>query len=116
MSLNNFYKLRHNFIILGLTGKMQSGASDVVELLTQEKLTEEQKKFLDDFKNLYSSISVSEASKVRRIVDFFNYRENWKKFSIIDYRNVVLLFVLLHNYDKDPETYLSNICNYIIKL
>jgi deoxycytidylate deaminase len=116
MSLDNFYKLRHNFIILGLTGKMQSGADQIVKLLSQDCLSEEQKEFLRKFQAEYKFISQSESRKVRRIVDFFEFAENWIKFEVIDYRNVVLLFVLHQNYDKDQKVFVDNICNWILRL
>lgn len=116
MSLDNFYKLRHNFIILGLTGKMQSGADQIVKLLSQDSLTEDQSNFLRDFQNEYKFISQSESRKVRRIVDFFEFKENWIKFEVIDYRNVILLFILHQNFDKDSKKFAGNICNWILKL
>jgi hypothetical protein len=53
MSLNNFYKLRKNFILLGLTGKMRSGSDLIVKQLSQEKLGEEQIEF-----HLFSSLTL----------------------------------------------------------
>lgn len=116
MSLDNFYKLRHNFIILGLTGKMQSGADQIVKLLSQDSLTETQTNFLRDFQNEYKFISQSESRKVRRIVDFFEFEDNWIKFEVIDYRNVILLFILHQNYDNDSNKFVNNICQWILKL
>lgn len=116
MSLDNFYKLRHNFIILGLTGKMQSGANQIVNLLSQNSLDPEQKAFLKKFQEEYKSVSQSESRKVRRIVDFFEFNENWIKFEIIDYRNVILLFVLHENYDSNPEIFVDKICKWILRL
>lgn len=116
MSLDNFYKLRHNFIILGLTGKMQSGADQIVKLLNQDSLTVDQTNFLREFQTEYKSISQSESRKVRRIVDFFEFEDNWIKFEVIDYRNVILLFILHQNFDKDSNTFVDNICNWILEL
>ena len=113
MSLHNFYKLRKNFILLGLTGKMQSGADEIVKLLRQEKLSENQKVFLNKFQETYKGISDSEASKIRRINDFFQYDKNWIRFDILDCRNVLLLFILNHNYHEDSEKFAENIINWI---
>jgi deoxycytidylate deaminase len=115
MSLNNFYKLRKNFILLGLTGKMRSGSDLIVKQLSQEKLGEEQIGFLKTFQTTYKGISDSEASKIRRINDFFQYKKNWIKFDVLDYRNVLLLFILHHNYDKNPQIFAENISNWICK-
>jgi deoxycytidylate deaminase len=116
MSLDNFYKLRRNFIILGLTGKMRSGSDLIVDLLTQKKLTKDQSKFLNDFSETYKGVSYSESRKIRRITDFYNYPDNWIKFEVIEYRNVVLLFLLNHCYDSCPDKFADNIANWIIEL
>jgi deoxycytidylate deaminase len=113
MSLNNFYKLRKNFILLGLTGKMRSGSDLIVKQLSQEKLSEEQIGFLKNFQTTYKGISDSEASKIRRINDFFQYKNNWIKFDVLDYRNVLLLFILNHNFDENPQIFAENISNWI---
>jgi len=113
MSLNNFYKLRKNFILLGLTGKMRSGSDLIVKLLSQENLDEEHIGFFKNFQTTYKGVSDSEASKIRRINDFFQYKNNWIKFDVLDYRSVLLLFILHHNYDKNPETFAENISNWI---
>lgn len=116
MSLDNFYKLRKNFIVLGLTGKMQSGSDSIVKLLSQEKLSEEQKEFFIDFQKIYKGISDSEARKIRRINDFFKYDDNWLQFEVLDYRNVLLLFILHYNYDADPTIFAKNISKWICDL
>lgn len=116
MSLDNFYKLRRNFIILGLTGKMRSGSDLIVEILTQKKLTKEQSRFLNAFKDTYEEVSYSESRKIRRISDFFNYPDNWLKFEVLEYRNVVLLFLMNECYDASLEKFSDNIVNWIIEL
>jgi hypothetical protein len=113
MSLDNFYKLRKNFILLGLTGKMRSGSDVIVDFLKQENLDEKQMNFLNDFQKTYKDISDSEASKIRRINDFFQYDKNWIQFDVLDYRNVLLLFILNHNYNKNPEEFAENISSWI---
>lgn len=116
MGLNNFYKLRENFVILGLTGKMQAGADTLVEILSQEKLAEENKAFLNEFIDNYKEVSASETRKFRRIKDFFDHKANWKKFEVIEYKKVVLLFILHHCYSDNSDTYAFNICKWIIQL
>lgn len=116
MSLDNFYKLRRNFIILGLTGKMRSGSDLIVDILTQEKLTKDQSNFLNSFDDTYQNVSYSESRKIRRIKDFYNYEDNWIKFEVLEYRNVVLLFLLNECYDPCPDKFSDNIANWIIEL
>lgn len=113
MSLEKFYELRENFIILGLTGKMQAGADKIVEILSQDQLSIDNTQFINSFPEFYKNISNSEASKYRRLKDFYNYKENWKQFDIIEYKNVVLLFILEENYNSDLELFASNIAEWI---
>ncbi|KZE76711.1 hypothetical protein AV926_14980 [Myroides marinus] len=113
MSLNEFYKLREDFIILGLTGKMQAGADKVVEILKSENLSENNKTFLDKFPDKYKVISQSESIKYRRINDFYNYEKNWKKFDIIEYKDVVLLFILKKCYKDNNNDFADAITNWI---
>lgn len=116
MSLDNFYKLRKNFILLGLTGKMRSGTDVIVKFLSQEKLEKKQIEFLTKFQEIYKDISDGESSKIRRINDFFQYDGNWVKFDVLDYRNVLLLFMLHHNYDKDSQKFAKNLSSWISDL
>ncbi|MCT3755586.1 hypothetical protein HZP31_09285 [Elizabethkingia anophelis] len=116
MSLDNFYALRKNFIILGLTGKMQAGADKFAKLLTQDSLDINYFNFMDEFQSCYSKISDSESRKVRRLKDFFSYKENWIKFDVIEYKNVILLFLLNDCYDVDKNTFINQICNKICEL
>jgi len=53
---------------------------------------------------------------LRRINDFFEFNENWKNFDVIEYKNVVLLFILHHCYNSDKEQYAENICKWITEL
>ncbi|PUB29453.1 deoxycytidylate deaminase [Elizabethkingia sp. YR214] len=116
MSLEKFYELRENFIILGLTGKMQAGADKLVEILATDQLSNQNKKFLNEFSDKYKIISNSEAIKYRRINDFYNYEKNWKEFKVIEYKDVVLLFILKHCYAEDINKFATNISNWIIEL
>lgn len=116
MDLDIFYEFRKKFIVLGLTGKMQAGADKLIEILTQETPSYEQKKFIEDFEDTYKKISDSEARKVRRLKDFFYHADNWKKFDVIHYKNVILLFILSECYNSDLDQYSANICDWICKL
>lgn len=116
MGLDNFYNLRENFIILGLTGKMQAGADIFSQILSKNELDKENKDFLEAFLNKYKQISASETRKFRRLKDFFDYDNNWKKFEIIEYKKVVLLFILYNCYSKESDEYVSNICKWMLEL
>lgn len=116
MSLEKFYELREDFIVLGLTGKMQAGADKVAEILSAPQLSVDNKEFLNAFPDHYKVISNSEAAKYRRIKDFYNYNTNWRQFNVIEYKSVVLLFILQQNYDKDRAEFANNITDWIYDL
>lgn len=114
--LGQFYRLRRDFIIIGLTGKMQAGADKFVEILKKDCLEENDLKFIRKFERHYKNVSASEALKVRRIREFFEFKDNWKKFSVIEYKYVVLLFILNHCYKKDTSGFSKKIVKWIIEL
>lgn len=116
MSLEKFYELRENFIILGLTGKMQAGADKFVKILKSEKLSEDNKKFLNEFPDKYKILSQSEAIKYRRIKDFYDYEDNWRKFDIVEYKDVVLLFILQNCYKSDDREFANEVTNWLTDL
>ncbi|KQR90825.1 hypothetical protein ASG01_14770 [Chryseobacterium sp. Leaf180] len=116
MSLEKFYGLREDFIILGLTGKMQAGADKVVEILKAEKISETHKNFLQEFPNKYKLISNTESLKYKKVGEFYKYDGNWKQFKIIEYKDVILLFILHACYSTDLTAFSRNIANLIIEL
>lgn len=116
MSLEKFYTLRENFIILGLTGKMRAGADEVTSILSEKILSPENIHFLNKFPEAYEKISTSESLKFRRLKDFYNHNLNWKKFDVIEYKDVVLLFILKQCFADNIDDFANNICNWIIEL
>lgn len=116
MSLEKFYQLRENFIILGLTGKMQAGADKFVQILKSNQLSDDNKTFLNEFPDKYKIISQSESIKYRRIKDFYNYENNWKEFDVIEYKNVILLFILQQCYNDNDKDFAEEISKWITEL
>lgn len=116
MSLNDFYKLRRDFIVIGLTGRMQGGADKFTETLNKENKAEVLSHLNDAFIKDYSFLSDSESRKLRRIKDFFGHDPNWIEFEKLEYKNVILLFILQNCYDADPDKYVENLCSWIIEL
>ncbi|WP_185151219.1 hypothetical protein [Elizabethkingia anophelis] len=116
MSLEKFYGLREDFIILGLTGKMQAGADKVVEILASPNISEQNKEFIKEFPKIYKTISNSESLKYKKIGEFYNYEANWKEFKVIEYKDVILLFFLQYCYNDNKDIFAKNIIDLIIKL
>lgn len=114
--LDQFYRLRRDFIIIGLTGKMQAGADKFVEILRKESIEKKELESLKKFEENYKNISKSETLKIRRIREFFEFKDNWRKFSVIEYKNVILLFILNHCYNKNHLEFSRKIVEWIIEL
>lgn len=85
MKLKKLYSLRKDFTIIGLTGRVGSGCSEIAKWLAN-----------DDFdKDILASVKVNstdaEEIKYKICTDYLNYGSNWKKFHVIHYKDVLLL-------------------------
>lgn len=94
MKLNELYKHRTDFTIIGLTGRTGSGCTRIAELLS------------NDFKNLKKQglKTSDEINKIQDIIfkrkyeivnNYFDTTDNWTNFCIVKYRDV-LIFILLN--------------------
>ena len=91
MKLTELYKIRHDFVIVALTGRTGAGCTKIAELLS------------GNFNNLTKGIrDVAEindpitARKVEICKEYLNYHDNWKPFEVIKYKNVLLFYLLVH--------------------
>lgn len=88
MSLDNFYKLRKDFTLIGLTGRMGGGCNDIATILSSET-----NPFID--LQIPDDLHVNEKQKFRICKDLVTNENNtWKKFQLLEYKNVLLLFFL----------------------
>lgn len=98
--MNQIYSLRKEFTIIGLTGTMGSGCSQVAELLSTDM-----ERYFDDPQLRKPENIVSQGSDRNNEYDSLLFQRkysicykymkiNWNKFTIIDYKKVVLLYVL----------------------
>lgn len=85
MKLKKLYSLRTDFTIIGLTGRVGSGCSEIAKWLSADSFNEEFKKSVSRDSN------EAEEIKYRICVDYLSYGTNWKKFHIINYKDVLLL-------------------------
>lgn len=101
MNLDQLYRNRRDFTIIGLTGRTGSGCSKIAEILSSDisklKIGLRDDKEFDDviFKSKYSICK-----------NFIEYENNWTKFDVINYKDVLLLNVLLM-YKTNIEDYRS---------
>lgn len=89
MELTELYKLRRNFTVIGITGRTGSGCSKIAELLSK------------DFKNLKKGIRNMEKithplekKKFEICFNYLEYNNNWKKFEIIKYKDILLFYLI----------------------
>ncbi len=87
--MEQLYKLRNNFALIGLTGRSGSGCSIVADLLSKKNFIDIASKRIElDTKNVNDI-------KIKICQKYLEYGENWKPFYIIRYSSI-LLFHLLH--------------------
>jgi dCMP deaminase len=98
MKLDHLFSLRNEFSVIGLTGRMGSGCTQIAELLN------------NDFENLRAnglrkSHQFSDPVFQRKYSICQNYLahgNNWRRYDVISYKNV-LLFFILNRYGGDRQ-------------
>lgn len=96
MSLENFYSLRNNFLVLGLTGRTGGGCNEIGELLKGNR-----NPFLTDVLPIPNNMHVNEIQKFNICQNILTDPSNkWSRFSIIRYRDVLLLFFISWIYEE----------------
>jgi deoxycytidylate deaminase len=106
MKLEEIYKLRRDFSIIGLTGRTGSGCTKIANILSgnynelkdglRENLTTKDKIF---------------NKKYNICKDYLSYDENWKQYDIIKYKNV-LFFYLIGCYDLKSQEFKQLLLDY----
>lgn len=93
-NLDEFYRLRTDFTIIGLTGRVGSGCSEIANKLCDER-------FINNIANTDDIRLDINTHKIKYNIckDFLNYSGNWRKFQKINYKDV-LLFHLIHCANK----------------
>lgn len=89
MKLKELYKHRTDFTVIGLTGRTGSGCSQIAELLSND--------FKNISKGLRSANSFSDPvfrRKYEIAVNYLSYGENWQEFEIVEYKKVLLLYLI----------------------
>ncbi|WP_281227914.1 hypothetical protein [Flavobacterium aquiphilum] len=92
MKLDQLYSLRKNFTIIGLTGKVGAGTSKIAEILSSNDFIS--KINIDDF-NLDQNRP--EDLKTKICYNYLEANDNWKNFTVIEYKSVLLLHLLFES-------------------
>ncbi len=92
MILESYYSLRKKFNIIGLTGRSAAGCSKVAKLLSSKDL-------LGTLKVEFEDTSEQEVLK-QRICNRFIKNNEWQCFTVLKYRDILLLFLLHEGFYK----------------
>lgn len=104
MKLQEFYSLRKDFAIIGLTGRAGAGCSQSASLLSDEK-------FIDKINYVPKSKSLyPEEIKFDICYNYLSHQGNWENFKIINYKDVLLLHII---FDTNKENRIDDIIQVI---
>lgn len=85
MKLKKLYSLRKDFTVIGLTGRVGSGCSEIAKKLSEQNFTET----IIDLIN--AEKEDAEEIKYRICAEFLSHSGNWVPFKVIHYRDALLL-------------------------
>src|SRR5258705_12708733 len=100
MDLSHIYNLRNNFTIIGLTGQIGSGCSEVAEQLCKGF---NYKDFEDPIEvgidPITREFKHNSYRKYRITYNYAKYKDNFKGYSKINYKDVLLIFLLQYSFE-----------------
>lgn len=88
--LQQLYSLRKNFTVIGLTGRVGSGCSQIANALSNKDFIDKVK---CDSKTFEESLK-PEDIKYKICADYLSYEGNYKPFHVLSYKDVLLLHLL----------------------
>jgi deoxycytidylate deaminase len=91
MKLTKFYSLRNDFTIIGLTGRLGSGCTQIARHLCNPVFMQ------DVAKTAITENSSLEDLKHNICYDFLNHPGNWIEFQVINYKNILMLHFLFES-------------------
>jgi deoxycytidylate deaminase len=97
MKLNKLYSLRKDFTVIGLTGRVGAGCSEIAKKLSDNNFN------LDANNLITENTSDTEKIKINICANFLLNSTNWVPFKILHYRDVLLLH-LFHEAIIDNHT------------
>ncbi len=88
--LKQLYSLRKNFTVIGLTGRVGSGCSQIADELSNEDFIN---KIKCDSKPFEDSL-IPEDIKYKICADYLSFKGNYKPFHVLSYKDVLLLHLI----------------------
>lgn len=91
--VDQIYKLRRNFIVIGLTGRTGSGCTTVADILKKENI--------DGLKSNYKEINSGDIdNNVRKDRIVYNFiKKNWKPFDVIKASDIIFYYAFQLDFD-----------------
>ena len=99
--VKQIYKLRQNFILIGLTGRTGSGCSTVGKILATENVQDLKSNYRD-----FNEGDIDNNTRKDRIVHEY-IKENWYHFTTISASDIIFFYALLEDFDG----FVQAICN-----
>ena len=112
MKLDTLYSLRKNFTVIGLTGRIGSGCSEIAKALSD-------KRFIDDIDigEWQLNMNSPEDIKSKICYDYLKFPGNFLAFETIEYKSVVLLHLLYEAIvEIGPDASIELVINKIINI
>lgn len=106
MQLKEFYKLRKDFTIIGLTGRIGTGSSRISEILSNPDFIKNIE--YDNSKEFKSA----EEIKFNMCYNFLSHEGNFRPYQIMSYKEVILLHVVFESIQSDDfsNTFINILC------
>ncbi|MBA4319760.1 MAG: hypothetical protein C0412_15275, partial [Flavobacterium sp.] len=112
MKLKKLYSLRKDFTIIGLTGRVGSGCSEIAKWLSTEDFN------TDILKSVKINSTKAEEIKFKICCDYLSHPNNWKPFHVIYYKDVLLLHLFhqgINEGDNNIDTSIEKIIEIIFQ-
>ncbi|WP_282050221.1 hypothetical protein [Maribacter aquivivus] len=104
--MKQLYSLRKNFTIIGITGRVGAGCSEIANLLADSKFNEPIQDLV-----VPESVDINQL-KINVCVNYLKYENNWHEFKVINYKDVLLLH-LVYEAVKPAKNFNEAISNII---
>lgn len=100
--VDKIYKLRKNFVIIGLTGRTGSGCTTVAKIL--------QTRHPEEFKSEYREINTAPINNdVRKNRIIYRYiLKNWSPFTVVKASDIIFFYALLQSFDEFSKSLASS--------
>ncbi len=122
MGLKEFYKLRNDFILIGLTGRMGGGTHDVGDILCSKQYSnyfdenDNKNLILKDEIDQIKKNNINEGLKYEILHSFIKGEDNFTSFQRLKYKSVILFQFLFDCKKDNKEEFRDNIIKIILDI